>query len=460
MHRETAVKLLNQGIDLAKSNVQTVRDHAYQLMVSSCYADPSYFESFYNTGCVGADFGKPEAAIALFRRAIECEATKEAKAPALCNLGWKLAELGRLEEASICLHEAADMNPHLGLPWLHLSSIHTTWGQTTTAVECARKAKKLLIEEGKETLGEFGLAFALLFDRQFAAGLKAFEARFPERLPQFTHYPYPKWKGEKGKTVFLVADQGLGDTLSFSRFVPQVAERAGYIHAVVQRELMQTFRYAFRKYDNINWLPQPSNFPQADAWTTFVSLPFALGLNDDQIRSVSNIEVMPKRVPNEWKVPGRKLHIGIAWAGAAQNDIDRHRAIPLTQFLDLYRVPGIQLYSLQMDHRRMDIHSTGSAALVRDLSGYIDDVGATFSILQHLDMVVTIESALGHICSMVGKECWVPYSYLGRDYRIGVDGSDRLWTPAHRVFRQGPNLQWQPVFDEMVKALQEKVESL
>ena len=48
-----------------------------------------------------------------------------------------------------------------------------------------------------------------------------------------------------------------------------------------------------------------------------------------------------------WRIPDRKLHIGISWAGSPLNDIDKHRNIPVTQFFDLYKVPGIQLYSLQ-----------------------------------------------------------------------------------------------------------------
>ena len=60
-------------------------------------------------------------------------------------------------------------------------------------------------------IAEFQMAFALLFDGQYAEGLKYFEARFAARLPNFLLYPYPKWKGENGKTLFLVADQGLGD---------------------------------------------------------------------------------------------------------------------------------------------------------------------------------------------------------------------------------------------------------
>jgi hypothetical protein len=99
------------------------------------------------------------------------------------------------------------------------------------------------------------------------------------------------------------------------------------------------------------------------------------------------------------------------------------------------------------------MHDAGCAPVIKDLSGYISDVTSTVAILQDLDLVVTIESALGHICTLAGVETWVPYSYMGRDYRVGVDGSDQIWS-NYRVFPQGPDMRWQPVFDEIVIALQ------
>jgi len=456
-NRDQAIHFLKSGEETARNKTdQKLIDHAYQLMASACYADPTYWDAFYRNGNAAVDLQRPEAAIACYRRALECAITAHEKAPLLTNLAWKLHERGEFDEAIKLCNEAIDLNPKLNLPWIHLSSINTTLGATATAVQCAYKAVELSPPD--DALAEFALSFALLFDRQYAKGFKAFEARFAHRLPQFLHYPYPKWKGEKGKTVFLVADQGLGDTLSFARFIPQVAERAGYVHACVQQELMRTFRYAFRKYDNINWLPQPCNFPAADAWTTFVSLPYALGLTDQQIRDVPNYETLRENIRSDWKVPDRKLHIGIAWAGSPQNDIDKHRCVPVTQFLELYRVPGIQLYSLQMDQRKHELFSTGCAPLIRDLSGYARDITDSFNLLRHLDMVISIESALPHICSMIDKECWVPYSALGKDYRVGPDGTDRLWTPHHRVFcQQLGEAGWGPTFNRIIEALQEKL---
>jgi hypothetical protein len=204
-------------------------------------------------------------------------------------------------------------------------------------------------------------------------------------------------------------------------------------------------------------MPSPSNFPgDADAWSTFVSLPFALGLTDDEIKQAPNIEMPRFPMRNYWKVPDRKFHIGIAWAGSPMNDIDKHRNIPVHHFVELYRVPGVQLYSLQVDQKKADLNLWGFAPLIRDLSGYIRDVADTCSILTELDLVITVESALGHICSMADKECWVGYSWLGRDYRAGPFGEAHLWTPKSKFFQQSDDMKWESVFDRIVESLREK----
>ncbi len=94
---------------------------------------------------------------------------------------------------------------------------------------------------------------------------------------------------------------------------------------------------------------------------------------------------------------------------------------------------------------------------MRNLAPYIRDVCDTLSLFKELDMVICCESALGHIAGLGQKECWIPYSYSGRDYRLGNTGEKPLWYPKHRIFRQGPDAQWGPVFDKIIAALKEKV---
>lgn len=458
-NREGARKLLIQGDAAARDKTHSTNlDHGYQLLSAACYTDPTWSAAFYANGCAASDLNRPHAAAAIFRRALEHPFDNNTdKAKALTNLAWELMKFGEQSEAIDLLHQAIELDKTLSLPWMHLGLCHTTFGETETAVSCARKCVELGPPD--DATSEFQLAFALLFNGNYAEGLKHFESRFAARLHNFLSYPYPKWRGERDKILFLVADQGLGDTLSYSRFVEEASKRCRYIHMCVQGELRRVFEYAFRGLENINFMPSPSNFPgDADCWSTFVSLPFALGLTDQQIKDAPNIDMPPTPMSKQWMVPDRKFHIGIAWSGSPLNDIDKHRNIPIHHFLELYRVPGIQLYALQMDDRKKDLNLWGCAPVIRDLSGYIRDVADTVSILKELDLVISVESALGHICSMAGKECWIGYSWLGRDYRIrNGSAAQRLWTPKHRIFGQGCGMRWEPVFEQIVEALSQRV---
>lgn len=454
--RNTSIQFYNQGVAAItdKSNA-TNATTAYQLFSSACLADPTHALAWYTYGNNNFDLEKHHAAIAAYRRALHCEQTPQDRAKTLCNLGWNLFVIGHVHEAHKALLESIDNDPTYPAAWINLSNVLGILDMPIASLDAARKGYEL---DPNDVQNEVVYSFALLFNRDFAAGFKHFECRFKWKLHSFLQYPYPKWTGEPGKTVFLVADQGLGDTISFARFVRAAATRSKYIHAYVQPELFRLFTHAFMDMGNVNLLPFGSSFPAADAWTTFVSLPFALGLNDDEIRNAPTIEAPRLSLPTSWMVPDVKLHIGIAWAGSALNNINKHRSIPIEHFLSLYRVPGIQVYSLQVGEHHEDANQMGAVALVKNLVPYVRDVVDTLSLLRDLDLVITCESALGHICSLIGKECIIPYSWLGRDYRLGHRGDDRLWTPNHTIVRQGQDQRWEPVFDKIADMLREKVD--
>lgn len=460
--RNAAIRIFNQGVSVALDRqYESNPSHAWTLMASACYLDPTFGQAFYQCGnnCddIKSTYDLSYAGIACYRRALECADLGDKKASALANLSWKLHTIGHDTEALGIVLQAIELDPNLPQAWINYSQIIGTLGHTDRAVAYARRAKEL--DPDNTTVG-MALAFALLYDRQLKEGFEQFEVRFHYKLQQFLNYPYPKWRGEDGKTVLLIADQGLGDTLTHSRFVPEVAKCSQFVHMAVQKELVRVFMEAFAHLPNVNVFPTPFAFPEADYWSTFVSLPYALGLTTYKIRRTPHIVAPIRRIPNQWKVPDRKLHIGIQWRGAKENEIDKHRSIDPRWFLELYRVPGIQLYSFQVGEFAAEMDAIGASAIVRNMSGYISDVGDTFSFLQELDMCITIESSFAHMASTCDIETWIPYSWCGRDYRLGApQRNEIIWSPKHRVFaqREGEGQNWQRVFDEIVYALKEKV---
>lgn len=457
-NRKTAIEFFNQGVTASKdkSNPQNIST-AYQLFLSAAYQDPTFWQAHHQCGCNASDLLHFHAAIASWRRALECEMKPQERGRVLSNLAQRLHTIGRVTEALPLIEEAVRLLPSESGPWVVASVIYATLNRAKDSLRTAEMAYAI---NPTDTLVQMVRTFAYLFDGQLRKGFEHFECRFRYKLFQFTQFPYPKWRGEENATIFLVADQGMGDSLSFARFVPEVLRRSRFVHIATQPELTSTFQYAFRRHDNVDIIPLNPHFRQADYWTSFDCLPVALDLTDDQIRDAPPIEVPVNHIASSWKVTDRKLHVGIAWRGSHLNDINEFRSIPVTQFLELYRVPGIQLYALQIGEHAKDQYDAGCAAVMVDLSRYVRDVTDTIALLQHLDLVITCESALGHICAVANKEVWIPYSHMGRDFRIGYTGERMMWLPTTRVFCQQEGETWQPVFDRIVEALREKVDGL
>lgn len=453
-NRQQATIFYNQAVASVNNKDDPKHlEHAIHLFSSACQVDPTWGQAFYHAGCNHSDLNALPAAIACWRRALECgDLDPGTKARCLINIGYRLHGLGRSSEALLVTNAGLEIDPNLQYGWVHKSQILTIQNKLPEALVCAERAWDLM---PSDPIVELAYAFALLQNRKLVEGFKRFECRFRYKLKSYLTFPYPQWEGESDRTVYVDSDQGLGDTISFARFIPLAAKRARYLHLMVQPELVRLFMHAFVGLPNVNIVPKPAPFPEADAWTTFVSLPTALGLSEEEIRSTPHIAWPKTQLPMNWKLPDRKLHVGIAWAGSPLNDINNHRSIPVEQFFELHRVPGVQLYSLQVGPQAQQLYDAHGLPFVRDLNPYIRDVVDTLAVVSDLDLVICCESALGHISALAGVECWLPYCRLGLDYRVGVDGRNQVWS-NHRVFKQGEDLKWGPVFDDFTHALLNK----
>jgi tetratricopeptide (TPR) repeat protein len=467
-NRNAAVSFHNNAMQVVAGDKQL----AYRLLASATTVDPTMAQGHYAMGNATADLQMRAASIASFRRALQCPTgkaehgalTAELYAKSQVNLGHRLLNNGQIEEAlTVSRHavETLEADPSLdqegrAFAWTNMSLVLSIMGRNGEALEYAAKA----YEMSQEAIIETGLAFALLFNGDYAEGLKRFEGRFGYRLPQYLSYPYPRWDGGPADTLLVEADQGLGDTLSFARFVPAAAAQCKRLVFRVQPELLRLFATSLSEWSNIEVIPLSTQFPIADVWCPVFSLPGALGLTTEQIRDYPQMWSAMEwetEIPKGWKAQGPEFHIGIAYAGSSMNDIDRWRSIPITQFLELYRVPGVQLYSLQVGDRVKDLHEAGCASLVRDLSPWIRDATDTIALMRELDLVVTCESFLGHLAGAVDHPCWVAVSRNGGDWRLGRQGERALWYPNTRLFRQGEDATWASVFDRIVEVLHDRL---
>jgi tetratricopeptide (TPR) repeat protein len=469
----------NKAIEFHNHALTTVghdKQLAYRALCSAVTVDPGLASGFSALGNACADLKMLPASIAAFRRCLELPLTPDGKngdlsddlqVKGMINLAHRLQSVGRIEEAYEVndrvieiLTESPTLDPEgAAFAWTNMSLVLSIMGRTALALEYA----KMAFEKSQEPIIEVGLAFAYLFDGDFQNGLKHFEARFTYRpsLRSYTEYPFDTWRGQShhGKTLFVPAEAGLGDSLSFTRFLGRAGSKVRKVIYAVQPELVRLMRASLRHWGNIEVIPLTTGFPVADWFCPVGSLPTAMGLTTEEIRDQPQ-NWTPQGddpAPPEWLAPGRKLHVGIAWAGSPDNDIDVFRSIPFDQFLDLYRVPGCQIYSLQVGPHVQDLHAAGAAGLVRDLSPYIRDACDTVGMMRSLDLVIAVESFVPHLAASMGKETWVPLSYVGGDWRAGRSGDRPIWYANTRLVRQGADQQWGPVFDRIVTMLKERV---
>lgn len=435
---------------------------AYQLYASSALNDSTMAMSWHELGNVLDELQLSAAALAAHRRAIELpdgitpgDISPQYRAKSMVQLAYRLHVLGRNEEASDIITDALKMDARSPQAWCVSSLVNSMLGLHGAAVDNAKRAHEL---DPINAVVETALALNLMFAGQLKEGLKHFEARYRYKLKHFLTFPYPQWKGEEGKAVYLVADQGIGDTLSFARFLRQAAARCKFMYVGAQKELVRLFKASFQDIPNIEiGTPNANGWPPADYWTSFVSLPTALDLSEEQIRAASGIKIPQFQVSRSWKSPDRKHHIAVAWRGSKNSDIDHHRSFPVENLLRLYEIDGVQLYSIQVGEEAKELHTAGCAALIRDLSPFINDVADTTAILRDVDLVVSVESAPAHIAGACGVRTIIPYSHAGNDYRIGRDGENIIWYPNHSIVKQYENETWHKTFDRVVQAVRKQL---
>lgn len=466
----------NHAIDLfnrAQPLIQTDPRLAYQMLASSVVTDPSFADGWALLGAALADLGSLPASCEAYRSALRLPDSLEPggmtptlRHRCLLQLGHRLTHQTvvswhSLDEATHVLEQAISMGDAVDIQT-------TAFCHTNVSLIAAHRGWEIaeLVEAEKgfemhaDPATELGLAFACLFQGQYYRGLKHFEARFPYQLGSYLSLPAPRWDGGHVETLYVLSEQGLGDALSFARFIPEAASRVGKLVYPVQPTLVTLLTDTFRGIENVEIVPQDRVIEYADAWCPVFSLPLALGLTDTKIVS-RGFHASIKPVENtSWKNREARLHVALAWAGAPNNGIDFHRSIPFPEFLALRRVPGIALYSIQVGDRAKDMHDLGCSALVKDMSPWITSARDTAGIMGEMDCVVTCESFVGHLAGAIGKRCLLLASRFGRDWRVSPSlGDNALWYPQHRVVRQGDDCSWAPVFEQAVEMLSNKDES-
>ena len=251
----------------------------------------------------------------------------------------------------------------------------------------------------------------------------------PDALPPPLQCPL--WTGSSltGKSLLLFAEQGLGDTIQFVRYVSHV--KAAGARVIVQ--CPEPLSRLFATQEGIDRLvPEGVVPPAADFQAPLLSLPGIFG---------TDLTTIPAAIPYLAADPGlcerrRKrlsktdgFKVGIAWQGNPAHKADRQRSVSLHAFAPLGGVPGVRLVSLQKGPGRDQLSGPASEMGVLDLTDQLIDFADTAALLCNLDVVITVDTAVAHLAGAVGVPVWVALAKVP-DWRWLLDREDSPWYPS------------------------------
>jgi len=400
---------------------------------------PNSAAGWINLGIVLRRLGRLDAALACLRRGVMLNPNDGA---AWSNLGNALRAANYLEDAKRAQLKALSLTPGAAQIHYNMGLVTRDFGALAEADACFRRAE-LLGYDNPDLAWDQSLT--VLLSGNLEKGFEAYEARWNLPETQQRYAGLPRWHGtpEKDKTIVIHAEQGLGDSLQFCRYVPALKSRVGRLIFEVQPQLIDLLK-ASPLFGGVEIRARNHETVEADMQMPLMSAPNLLPLGES---------VLPGREPYLSPPPdGPRIgdnstspRIGIAWAGKPSHKNDANRSAGLSAFTALFDLLNARFYSLQVGPAQAEIRDLSLGAVIQDLSPAIRNFADTASLLQDLDVVVTVDTSVAHLAGAMGKPVWVMLPFAS-DWRWQLHRQDSPWYPSMRLFRQTRPGDWDEVF--------------
>ncbi len=426
-------------------------DEAVACFEEALRLNPNHADAFNHLGSAHKGCGRIEQAIACYQQALRIHPQH---ADAFNNLGVVHGELGSVGPASDCFREALRCNPRHADAHNNLGSAYLDQGLFAEAEKCYRQA---LASDPNHATARYNDGCLRLLRGDFAGGWPGYEQRWsqPDMVPR--SFLKERWDGSslKGKTILIYAEQGLGDTLHFLRYLPMVKRRGGKVVFECQSALYKLLK-GLPGVDQL--IPVGNVLPPFDVHIPLLSLAHVFRTTLTTVPAPALLPVPDPTLVEYWHTelsPLDGFKVGIVWQGNRKLKYDRHRSLSLTHFEALAKVKGVRLVSLQVGQGADQIQALGNRFSILNLGERLDKKGAfldTVAVMKCLDLVVSVDSALAHLAGTLRVPVWLPLA-LVPNWRWLLEGTDCPWYPSMRLFRQRRQGLWDDVFERMAQEL-------
>ena len=416
---------------------------------------PDHAPALALQGKIAAHTNDPERGIALLERAVTLQ---PGVASWYANLGTLYRLVYRMQDALRVGQEAIRLDPRNADHLVNLSLAFTDVDDREHAIACLLRALGLKPDHAD---GHLALGQNLLAMGEFDPGWMEYEWRNLTEvgkgtLPKMTSAAWNGMRIPNGR-LLMVGDQGYGDTIQFARYIPMVAERCQELILGCSAEmgpLLSTIPGVTQ------YCHQWNDVPGHSAHCRLSSVPGLVHTRLETVPSkVPYLFADPARV-EAWRkrfaatLPHGARRIGLSWVGRPTHPNDRRRSLSLASLAPLAAAGRTAFVSLQKPLPPADQATLAQFPGLADISADLADFGETAAAIANLDLVITVDTAVGHLAGAMAKPVWIMLPKAS-DWRWLLRRSDSPWYPTARLFRQTTPGAWDSVIAEVATALQQ-----
>jgi tetratricopeptide (TPR) repeat protein len=401
-------------------------------------------------GNIQSRLGRYAEAEASFRRALALEPSNSRL---MFNLGNLYLKADRIEDAIAAYHTSIAVDPTYFDPYHNLGHAYNELGQPANAEACFRKGMELRPDDFNPHMS---LGMTLIAQGRYPEGWREYQWRLHDKvqLPP-RGFAQPAWQGESlaGKRLLLCSEQGAGDAIMFTRYLPLLLAQG----ATMIVECLPPLR---RLFENI---PGPEQvvlkgeaLPPFDLHVAPIDLPLFFH---------TTVDTVPNQVPYlPWPTPEQEpalqlgapsgRRIGLIWAGNPSHRHDKWRSFHDVKLLaPLFDVPNTVFYNLQYGARGEDFDKAGLGHRIVKLGDErIVDFWNLAGFVRQMDLVISVDTAVCHLAGALGVPTWTLLAY-GGEWRWMTGREDTPWYPTMRLIRQKIRNDWSDVVQCVALAL-------
>lgn len=291
---------------------------------------------------------------------------------------------------------------------------------------------------------------------EYEIGWKLYEHRWDTK--NFTskkpNYQKPLWIGYEsliGKTILLHSEQGLGDTIQFSRYIKNFDQKKCNVILEVEKPLMRIMASILPSHKIFEKGAYNGKF---DFHCPLMSLPLAFQTRVDTIpfnKPYLNVEA---NIVNNWRMQlGEKLkpRIGIAWQGNPDHNSDHLRSIPLGEIIN-EMCHDFEWFSLQRDITESDRQTIKQHIRITHFGNEIGDFAKTGALCSLLDAVISVDTSLAHLSAAIGQQTHLLLSEY-HDWRWLQHQSKSPWYSTVYLHRKNEKTIWSALFNSVISEL-------